>query len=225
MTSSFTSDSSASTAPAARLAARDPACIAPEACPLVGKLRLDTADLGRLGTALLRRVTVHEIAHVLGFGASRKWRALLDNPSRGFDYIPGQNTLPDTHFDGTAANSAFDTVGGDSYTGGEGVPVENDTTRYGSAALDAHWREAVFASELMTPSITSGEPLSRVTIAALADLGYSVSYGQAESYTLPGTTSSRLEAAGREIDLGDDVWEGPVYEVDVPEQNIPVITP
>ena len=192
--------------------------------PLVGKLGLDTADLGRLGTALLRRVTVHEIAHVLGFGASRQWRALLDNPSRGFDYIPGQNTLPDTHFDGTAANSAFDAVGGDSYTGGEGVPVENDTTRYGSGGLDVHWREAVFATELMTPSITSGEPLSKVTIGALADLGYSVSYGQAESYTLPSTTSSRLEADAHEIHLGNDIRQGPIFVVDIPEQDIPVIT-
>ena len=170
---------------------------------------------------------MHEIAHVLGFGVSRQWRARLDNPSQGFDYLPGQNTLPDTHFVGTAANSAF-RRGRRRFLHRwrRGAGGERHGPVYGSAAgLDAHWREAVFASELMTPSITSGEPLSRVTIAALADLGYSVSYGQAESYTLPGTTSSRLEAAGREIDLGDDVWEGPVYEVDIPEQNIPVITP
>ena len=145
---------------------------------MVGDVTLDTADVGRYGTADLRRLTVHEMAHVLGFGTSSQWYALLDNPADGCDYIPGQNTLPDTHFDGTAANSAFDQVGGDSYTGGEGVPVENDTERYGSGGLDGHWREAVFDTELMTPSFSSGQPLSKVTIGALADLGYSVSYGQ-----------------------------------------------
>ena len=193
--------------------------------PLVGEVTLDTADLGRYGTADLRGLGVHEMAHVLGFGNSSRWNALLDNPAEGFDYIPGQNTLPDTHFDGTAANSAFDEVGGDSYTGGEGVPVENNTEVYDAGGLDGHWREAVFASELMTATFSSGQPLSKVSIGALADLGYSVSYGQAESYTLPSTTSSRLEAAGHEIDLGNDIRQGPVFVVDVPEQDIPVITP
>ena len=193
--------------------------------PLVGDVALDTADLGRYGTADLRRLGVHEMAHVLGFGNSSRWNALLDNPAKGFDYIPGQNTLPDTHFDGTAANSAFDEVGGDSYTGGDGVPVENNTEVYDAGGLDGHWREAVFASELMTATFSSGQPLSKVSIGALADLGYSVSYGQAESYTLPSTTSSRLEAAGHEIDLGNDIRQGPVFVVDVPEQDIPVITP
>ena len=77
----------------------------------------------------------------------------------------------------------------------------------------------------MTATFSSGQPLSKVSIGALADLGYSVSYGQAESYTLPSTTSSRLEAAGHEIDLGNDIRQGPVFVVDVPEQDIPVITP
>jgi len=64
-----------------------------------------------------------------------------------------------------------------------------------------------------------------VTIGALADLGYSVSYGQADPYTLPGSTSSRLQAASLEIDLGNHVREGPFFELDPPEQDIPVITP
>ena len=192
---------------------------------VVGDLTLDTADLGRYGTSGLRRVAMHEMAHVLGFGVSSQWYALLDNPATGLDYLPGQKTLPDTHFDGAAANSAFDDVGGDSYTGGEGVPVENNTLIYGHGALDVHWREAVFAAELMTPLFSSGQPLSKVSIAALADLGYSVSYAGAESYTLPSSSSSRLEAAGHEIDLGNDIRQGPVFEVDIPEQHLPVITP
>ena len=71
----------------------------------------------------------------------------------------------------------------------------------------------------MTPSFSSGQPLSKV----VGDLGYS--YGQAESYTLPSTTSSRLEAAGHEIHLGNDIRQGPVFVVDIPEQDVPVITP
>ena len=146
--------------------------------PFIGDVTLDTADLGPL-VPRLRRLVVHEMAHALGFGTTFRWHALLRNPAEGFQHTPGVTTLPDTHFAGPSAVNAFNEIGGASYTGAK-VPVENDTEEYGAGGLDGHWRETVFESELMTASISTSssvrEPLSKVTIAALADLGYSVDY-------------------------------------------------
>ena len=63
------------------------------------------------------------------------------------------------------------------------VPLE---TTGGAGTVNAHWSEAVFDTELMTgfAESNSNMPLSRLTIAALADLGYQVDYGAADSYQL-----------------------------------------
>lgn len=103
------------------------------------------------------------MGHALGFGTVDKWFDLLVNRTR--DYYrtsPTSTTLPDAYFPGTAAVSAFDEVAS-SYTDGK-VPVEND-------------------------SVSSSSKLSKITVAALADLGYRVDYTQADSYTLPGSSS------------------------------------
>ena len=96
--------------------------------PIIGDVTLDTADLGRLGSTGLRRVAVHEMAHVLGFGTLAPWYVLLRDSAE--DYLednPGATTLPDTHFVGSAAVSAFDELlDGATYDGNK-VPVENDT--------------------------------------------------------------------------------------------------
>ena len=67
-----------------------------------------------------------------------------------------------------------------------------------------------------------------MTIAALADLGYSVDYTEADSYTLPSGSQARLKsarAAEDEIHVGDDIRSGPIVVAEVPDQHIPVITP
>ena len=199
--------------------------------PYIGDVTLDTSDLGRFGTTFLRRLVVHEMAHALGFGTTFRWHALLRNPAEGFQHTPGVTTLPDTHFAGPSAVTAFDEIGGASYTGAK-VPVENDTEEYGAGGLDGHWRETVFESELMTASISTSsstsQPRSTVTIAALADLGYSVDYTEADSYTLPSESQSLLRsarAAEDEIHVGDDIRRGPAVVAELPDQHIPVISP
>ena len=203
----------------------------PGGLPFIGDVTFDTSDLGRIGTVGLRRVAVHEMAHVLGFGPFSGWRALLRNRAAGYVPGPGDPALPDTHFVGSAAVSAFNEVGGASYTGAK-VPVENNRDEYSSGGLDVHWRESVFASELMTATISTSsatsQPISKVTVAALADLGYSVDYGEADSYTLPSGSQSQLKAARTaqdEIHVGDDIRSGPVVVAELPDQHVPVITP
>ena len=200
--------------------------------PFIGDVTFDTADLERLGTTVLRRLAVHEMAHALGFGASPQWRSLLRNRATGYVPGPGDPAPPDTHFVGSAAVSAFDELlDGATYDGGK-VPVENDTQRYGSGVLDGHWRDTVFASELMTATVSgdsgTSQPLSRVTIAALADLGYSVDNSQADSYTLPSGAQSQSKAARAaqdEMNVGEDIRSGPVVVAELPDQHVPVITP
>ena len=190
--------------------------------PFIGEVAIDTADLTRLATEGLRRTAVHEMAHVLGFGTVFQWRNLLANSAVVYqENNPDDTTLPDTHFLGSAAVSAFDALlDGDTYSGAK-VPVENDTARYGAGVLDGHWRETVFGHEILTPTISAdpqtSQPLSTVTIAALADLGYSVDYTQADSYSLPSTQSLlRAHSVQDELHLGDHIRRGPVIEVDVP---------
>ena len=84
----------------------------------------------------------------------------------------------------------------------------------GPGTRDGHWREEIFANELMTGFLDTGaNPLSRVTIGAFEDLGYGVDYERADAYRLP--TARELEAflAARER-RGHDCIIG------VPEQHV-----
>ncbi|MCY4399352.1 MAG: hypothetical protein OXE96_08455 [Gemmatimonadetes bacterium] len=166
--------------------------------PWFGIMELDAADLDWMETnGTLEAVILHEMAHVLGVGTLWDRLGLLRNPSLAAE------AEVDTHFSGAQAARAFDGAGGASYTAGAKVPVENSGTRPGSD--DAHWRKSVFGPELMGPSIAPGSsPLSRVTIASLADMGYAVRMDLADAFRLPGAAGV-LAHQRRAIDLGNDV--------------------
>jgi len=142
--------------------------------PIISTVTLDSDDLDNLSSGLVRTLALHEIAHALGFGTVSPWHGLLANPSSGED------PLPDTHFTGSNAVRAFDAAGGSSYSKGK-VPVHSQG---GSGARNRHWRKSVMDGELMTPTIGSTSAFSAITIQAMADIGYTVDVGQAESYTV-----------------------------------------
>ena len=73
------------------------------------------------------------------------------------------------------------------------VPVANTG---GAGTREGHWRETTFGNELMTGFLDGGiNPLSRVTVGALEDMGYQVNYQAADQdYQLP--TNLELEAMG-----------------------------
>lgn len=173
--------------------------------PAVGVMEFDTADLamleadGRLGSTIL-----HEMLHVVGFGF---WEAPF--PSR----LVGAGTA-DSAFTGTRALAAAIGYNG-APSSWSSVPVENCVGfapgKCGAGTQDSHWREKVFKDELMTGYISGpAQPLSRTTIASLADLGYTVNLEAGDQFDLglaallaPGSSSEALP-------LGDDLLRIPI---------------
>jgi len=139
--------------------------------PAKGQMAFDTADLAKMEAAgTLNDVITHEMGHVLGIGTVWEDKSLLK----------GRGTSNPT-FAGAGAMTEYRTLRG----GGRRrrVPVENTG---GVGTRDSHWRETVFRNELMSGFIAApGNPLSRMTAASLADLGYQVDLEAAEPYVLP----------------------------------------
>ena len=145
--------------------------------PYYGVMEFDTADLddllasGRLGDVIL-----HEMGHVLGLGTNWVLTGFVTD------------LLTDPAYTGRGGVAAYQQLGGARY-----VPLENDG---GLGTVIGHWREETFGDELMTGYLGSRPTrLSRLTVAALADLGYGVDLDQADAYSLP--TPS---AAARAVD-------------------------
>ncbi len=149
--------------------------------PIHGTMEFDTADLASLqASGQLYEVVLHEMGHVLGIGTI--WQQL--------GLLTGAGTT-NPRFTGAQATAAYNALFG---TNATSVPVEGLPSEAGSR--DSHWRESVFGAELMTPYISgAGNPISRVTVASLADLGYTVNLAAADAYTPPSASRARSTAA------------------------------
>ena len=139
--------------------------------PAKGVMKFDTADLAQMeAQGTLNDVITHEMGHVLGIGTVWSIKGLLS----------GAGTANPT-FTGKSAMREYGKLRGSNT--GKPVPVENTG---GPGTRDSHWREDVFRNELMTGFVgASGNPMSRVTVASLQDLGYVVDLNAAEPYSLP----------------------------------------
>ncbi len=175
--------------------------------PVVGTMYFDLADLeGLEEKGHLDGTILHEMAHVIGFGAMWEYLGLLKEPA-------GSTSGADPHFVGPEALKAFDQIGGASYTASKPVPVE---AVGGPGVWNGHWREFVFRTELMTSFIDSGlNPLSIVTLASMTDMGYTgVDISLADEFVLPAATAADAAHPAGRIDLGDDLIRGPVAVVE-----------
>ncbi|TVP58944.1 MAG: hypothetical protein EA351_02465 [Gemmatimonadales bacterium] len=174
--------------------------------PMLGRVRLDEADVNNLlANDMLYDVVLHEIGHVLGIGTLWEMMGLLEDKAAESD--------PDLDpwFSGAQAIAGFNDVGGNDYTDGNKVPVENTG---GSGTRNGHWRQSVLDNELMTGWISGGSsnPLSLVTVGSLADLGYTVDPGAADSFSFSAMIFDRL--TGPTIHMGDDIERLPIGVVD-----------
>jgi hypothetical protein len=149
----------------------------------LGTTGIDPADINFAG---LTAVLAHEMGHALGIGSFWKYHNFF--AEMGF---PDLNLL-----DGETSETP-------TYVGKNGVAQYQS---YGKASATAvpvqpivlgHWDEDYLGSELMTPFANEGRnPISRVTLGALADLGYTVNYGRADSYVLDGPLASTAASGG-----------------------------
>ena len=141
---------------------------------IYGSLIFDTADQNAFSSQL-SAILVHEMGHSLGIGTLWQSKGLL----------VGAGTSNPT-FKGSRAVGEWRSLGGSG-----NVPVENTG---GAGTRDGHWRETTFNNELMTGFINTGnDPLSRLSIASLGDLGYTVNTGAADAYSLPARVSRQSE--------------------------------
>lgn len=138
--------------------------------PAKGVMSFDSADLQEMeDNGTLNDVITHEMGHVLGIGTIWTRKGLLNGSGTSNPTFTGQRAM--TEF-GHLRNS-----------GPTVVPVEN---MGGPGTANSHWRETVFRNELMTGFVgNAGNPLSRLTVASLADCGYVVDMDAAEPYSLP----------------------------------------
>ncbi|MEU9130924.1 leishmanolysin-related zinc metalloendopeptidase [Kitasatospora sp. NPDC048540] len=162
---------------------RDASAVSGAGLPAKGTMRFDSADLEQMeADGTLVDVITHEMGHVLGIGTT--WNA--------FGLLAGAGTTNPT-FTGRSAEAEFGKLLG---KGGEAVavPVANVG---GPGSRDSHWRESVFSNELMSPSIAGpGNPLSRLTVASLEDIGYQVDLDAADPYDLPDLLGIASSGAG-----------------------------
>ena len=172
--------------------------------PARGIMSFDTADLKKMqqeGT--LADVIAHEMGHVIGVGTIWERKKLLKGAGAS-----------NPAFTGTGAKAEYATLKNGGGTP-KNVPVENTG---GAGTADSHWRETVFRNELMSGFISGqGNPLSRLTVGSLADLGYTVDLSKAEPYGLPNLRAlaerGALTSHIAPIDLG------------VMLPNIPIVLP
>src|SRR5262249_55814403 len=130
----------------------------------------DSADLDDMEhRGILKDVIKHEMGHVLGIGSIWAMKKLLKGASGNNPTFTGTNAMAEY---GKLLNA-----------NPRQVPVEN---RGGPGTKNSHWRDLVFGNELMTGFVGNGpNPLSRLTVASLLDMGYQVDFHAAEPYSLP----------------------------------------
>ncbi len=147
--------------------------------PVAGVMDFDSADVASMvASGIFADVVAHEMAHVLGIGTL--WTDFGFNST--FGRYTGAQALAEYRLLASQPSASY-------------VPLE---TGGGSGTANSHWSESVFGRELMTgyASSSGNMPLSRMTVAAFADLGYQVNYNVAEAYTLPAQLASLSTSTG-----------------------------
>lgn len=170
------------------LAYAGPTSCHPNACytgtkdlPAESEMVFDLDDLKPLATTkTLESTVLHEMLHAFGLGVHWESRGLITGAGTATPEYTGKHALRE--FQNLKNDTTITTI-----------PLENDG---GEGTRDAHWEQTTFGSEVFIGHITGQyQPLSRVTIGALEDLGYVVDYQQADTYSLPSIRKVSVEMA------------------------------
>lgn len=153
--------------------------------PCKGVMEFDSADLLSMeNQGTLTDVITHEMGHVLGIGTIWKLHGVLQGAGTSNPRFTGQHAMAE-----------YGRLKG---TQPEAVPVEN-VGAVGS--IDSHWRESVFDHELMSSTIGGpNNPISRLTVASLRDIGYVVDMNAAEPYQLPNLSALAESGLKKRVD-------------------------
>jgi hypothetical protein len=173
--------------------------------PAKGEMTFDSADLANMeANGTLDDVIAHEMGHVIGIGTIWTNKGLLK----------GAGTASPT-FVGKAAQKEFGALKGNGPTP---VPVESHG---GPGTRDSHWSDDLFGNELMTGFVAGPpNPLSRMTIASLEDLGYVVNLSAAEKYSLPSAAIVVAEDATVTHLAGEDSMVLRRIPMVLPDENL-----
>lgn len=162
-----------------------PTSIRPDtALPLRGEMEFDLADSDP-SSSLFHETVLHEMAHALGYVLD-VWEplGLVTGVPDGFEFAN------DPRFIGSQATAEYNRAFN---LDESSVPLEPGTRFDGSGI--SHWRESVFGDELLSPYAGQvSEPLSRISVAAFADMGYEVNLDAADPY-VPGSRPQGLGAS------------------------------
>ena len=141
--------------------------------PYDGFVLCDSVDVDPiLADGRFVNVITHEMGHVLGIGVMNGW----------YDRVNSGGS-----FTGSDAAREYQSIFG--LPSGSLPPCD-------SASLYSHWNEDAFDTELMSPILEFewiSDPLSRITVGAISDLGYRVNMGAAEPFAKPG---KRVKSGG-----------------------------
>ena len=156
----------------ARIAGQGGPCvIRSTGLPLLGTISLNILTFDALSDRKLDDLLQHEVGHVLGLGTI--WGRGVFAP-----FVVGDSSAPDPIFVGSNALAAFSKLGQSNRFTGRTVPLQPN--------VRGHWRGDAFLGEVMAPTLVSTpQPTSAVTVAALRDLGWNVEPEAYEEFTLP----------------------------------------
>jgi hypothetical protein len=133
--------------------------------PLSGVMQFDKDDVAALGDDEWNTVIKHELAHVLGFGTLFSSNGLHTGSLSSDRYL------------GAGAAAEWQKICPQGR-----IPIE---TEGGEGTAGGHWDEECLRGELMTGYLSQGRAaLSRLTIAAFADMGYGVNMDAADEYSI-----------------------------------------
>ena len=154
--------------------------------PFYNQITFDAADVSdMMANGYFFAVAEHEMGHAVGIGGL--WQK--------FGLVSGSGTF-DPRYTGKNAVAEYDSIFSTTITT---VPLE---AWGGPGTAEAHWRKDTFGSELMTgyvyplDTVNTGHPLSRITVASLADLGYTIDLTKADAYIAPGPAAIRGSGGG-----------------------------